>query len=46
MWIKPDYKGTLEELTEEVENALRQFEKDKFEGKLKPISDDDKEYWC
>ena len=38
MWLKPGYDGTLEELIEEVENALIQFEKDKADGKLIPAN--------
>ncbi len=40
MWLKPNYKGTLEELKIEVENALIQFEKDKADGKLIPANDE------
>jgi hypothetical protein len=46
MWIQPDYKGTLEELIKEVQNALFKFEKDDVDGKLTPVDDNDKSNWC
>ena len=42
MFIHPEYKGTLEELMEEVENALIDFENDKEKN---PIDEKDKSNW-
>jgi len=40
MWINPDYTGTLEELQQEVEQALIKFEEDKKNGMAIPVPDD------